>query len=70
MGDYSLPTERASSVAAPTLVIAGGASFAGMLETAQALADALPHGQIRILEGQSHDVDLSLLAPVLEEFFT
>jgi pimeloyl-ACP methyl ester carboxylesterase len=69
MGDYSLPTERASSVSAPTLVIAGGASFAGMLETAQALADALPQGQIRILEGQGHDVDLSVLAPVLEEFF-
>jgi hypothetical protein len=40
-----------------------------MVETAHALAEALPHGEVRILEGQSHDVDPSILAPVLEEFF-
>jgi pimeloyl-ACP methyl ester carboxylesterase len=69
MGDYSLPTERASSVKAPTLVISGGASFPFMRETAEALAKALPHGQTRNLEGQSHDVDPAILAPVLAEFF-
>jgi pimeloyl-ACP methyl ester carboxylesterase len=69
MGDYSLPTERAAAVTVPTLVLNGGASFPGMAEAAQAFADLLPHGQRRTLEGQGHDVDPSVLAPVLEEFF-
>jgi pimeloyl-ACP methyl ester carboxylesterase len=69
MGDYSLPTERAAAVTAPTLVIAGGADFPWMRETAQALADALPDGQARTLEGQGHDVDPNALAAVLVEFF-
>ena len=69
MGDYSLPVERAASVTAPTLVIAGGADFPWMRDTAQALADALPDGQTRTLEGQGHNVDPAVLAPVLVEFF-
>jgi pimeloyl-ACP methyl ester carboxylesterase len=69
MGDYSLPTERAASVKAPTLVIAGGADYPWMRETAQALADAIPDGQTRTLEGQGHNVDPALLAPALVEFF-
>jgi pimeloyl-ACP methyl ester carboxylesterase len=69
MGDYSLPTERAAAVKAPTLVIAGAASFPFMRETAQALAEALPNGQTRILEGQEHNVDPAVLAPALAHFF-
>jgi hypothetical protein len=40
-----------------------------MRETAQALADALPRGQARILDGQTHDVDDAVLAPALKAFF-
>ena len=69
MGDYSLPVERAASVVAPTLVIAGGESPPFMRETARALADVLPDGQHRTLEGQEHNVAPEALAPVLEEFF-
>jgi pimeloyl-ACP methyl ester carboxylesterase len=69
MGDYSLPADRAAAVKSPTLVIAGGASFPFLRETAQALADILPEGETRILEGQSHNVDPGILAPVLAEFF-
>ena len=69
MGDYSLPVERAAAVTAPTLVIAGGADFPWMRETAQALADALPNGRARILEGQGHDVDPAVIAEALGEFF-
>jgi hypothetical protein len=69
MGDYSLPTERAATVTVPTLVMAGGASFPFMRETAQALSDVFPDGQHRTLEGQEHNVDPAVLAPVLEEFF-
>ncbi len=69
MGDYSLPTDRIASVDVPTLVIAGGADMPWMPETARALADALPNGQARMLEGQGHNVDDQVLAPVLVEFF-
>jgi pimeloyl-ACP methyl ester carboxylesterase len=69
MGDYSLPTLLAASVKVPTLVIAGGSDFPWMRETAQALADALPDGETRTLEGQGHDVDPAVLAPALKEFF-
>jgi pimeloyl-ACP methyl ester carboxylesterase len=69
MSDYSLPLEQAATVKAPTLVIAGGASFPFMRETAQALAEALPEGQTRTLEGQDHNVAPDAIAAVLKEFF-
>jgi pimeloyl-ACP methyl ester carboxylesterase len=69
MGDGSVPTERVASLTAPTLVINGGAGFAWMTDSAQALADALPNARRRTLEGQSHDVAPDVLAPVLAEFF-
>ncbi|HEV8621945.1 MAG TPA: alpha/beta hydrolase [Actinomycetota bacterium] len=70
MGDYSIPKDLAASVKVPTMVIAGGADFPWMRQTAETLAAALPDGQVRILEGQGHDVDPGVLAPVLTEFFT
>jgi pimeloyl-ACP methyl ester carboxylesterase len=68
LGDQSLPTGLAASVAPPTLVIAGGASFPFMRVTAQALADALPRGQALILEGQTHDLVPAVLGPPLGTF--
>ena len=69
MGDYSLPTETAGSVKAPTLVLAGGSDYPWMRETALALAEALPDGATRMLDGQGHNVDLAVLGPALKEFF-
>ena len=54
---------------AETLVIAGGADMPFMRDTAQALADALPDGHVSLLDGQGHNVDPTVLAPVLKEFF-
>lgn len=69
LGDSSVPTERATSVAIPTLVMAGGATFPFIQQAAQSLAAALPHAQYRELEGQTHEVAAEALAPVLTEFF-
>jgi pimeloyl-ACP methyl ester carboxylesterase len=69
MGDYRIPTDRVSQVRVPALVVAGGADMPFMRETAQALADALPHGEARFLDGQGHDVDPTVLAPLLKDFF-
>jgi pimeloyl-ACP methyl ester carboxylesterase len=69
MDDYRLPVERAASVTTPALVLTGGASFPWMAETGQALADALPNGQHRVLEGQQHNVAPDVLAAALKQFF-
>jgi pimeloyl-ACP methyl ester carboxylesterase len=69
MGDYALPRALAASLQMPTLVLAGGDDIPWMRETARALADALPRGQSRMLDGQTHDVDDAVLAPVLKAFF-
>jgi pimeloyl-ACP methyl ester carboxylesterase len=68
MGDYSLPEERARAVSVPTLVIVGGASFGIFAPSADALASLLPHGERHTIPDQGHDVDPSLLAPVVAEF--
>jgi len=70
LGDLSLPNELAASVPVPTLVMAGRESPAFMHDTAKSLANGLPNGQCRILEGQTHDIVPAVMAPVLEEFFT
>lgn len=63
LGDGSLPTELAASVAAPILVIAGGESFPYLRETASALAEVIPDARARILEGQTHDDVVPLAQP-------
>jgi hypothetical protein len=46
---------------------AAGAPF--MVETARALSKAAPDAELRVLEGQNHDVKTEVLAPILAEFF-
>jgi hypothetical protein len=40
-----------------------------MREAIEKLARAIPGGRHRTLEGQTHAVDIEILAPALEEFF-
>jgi pimeloyl-ACP methyl ester carboxylesterase len=68
--DVSVPTERAAGVTVPALVMDGAASYPFMHVAAVALADAMPYGQHRTLEGQTHEVAAEAIAPVLVEFFT
>jgi pimeloyl-ACP methyl ester carboxylesterase len=69
MSDYRIPVDRAAGVKVPTLVVAGGADMPWMRDTAAALAEAVPQGKVRFLDGQGHDVDPTVLAPVLKGFF-
>ncbi len=69
MGDGSVPADVAKAVKIPALVLDGGNSPAFMRQAADALAQLLPNGERRTLEGQTHDVAPEVLAPVLEEFF-
>jgi pimeloyl-ACP methyl ester carboxylesterase len=68
----SIPAERAATVTAQTLIMDGSASYdmmPFMRASALALTEAIPHAQHRILDGQSHEVDPKVIAPVLLEFF-
>lgn len=67
--EAAVPTQRATQVAVPTLVMDGEASYPFMHPTAVALANAIPNGQHRTLEGQTHEVAAEAIAPVLVEFF-
>ena len=67
--DRSIPIKRAARVIVPALVM-NGTVIPFMLATAQALANAIPQAQHRTLDGQPHDVNLEVLAPVLVEFFS
>jgi pimeloyl-ACP methyl ester carboxylesterase len=67
---WSVPTELAARVSVPALVMAGDASLPFMPDAARVLSRAIPQGQLRMLEGQTHEVNPGVLAPVLVEFFT
>ena len=67
--DRSVPVKRAAKVTVPTLVMSGTA-MPFMMDTATALAKAIPNAKQRTLEGQTHDVNLEVLVPVLVEFFS
>ncbi len=71
MGEpWSVPAELAARVSVPALVMAGDAGLPFMPDAARVLSQALPQGQLRILEGQTHKVNPGVLAPVLAEFLT
>lgn len=66
--DKSVPVDRASEIAVPTLVMHGAAGAPFMGETARTLHKAIPGAELRTLAGQGHNVRPEALAPVLAEF--
>lgn len=69
LGDGALPLEQAASIAAPALLLNGGASPAFMGASADALANVMPRAERRVLADQRHDAAAEALAPILAEFF-
>jgi len=70
MGEsWSVPAELAARVPVPALVMAGDAGLPFMPDAARVLSRAIPQGQLRMLQGQTHRVNPAVLAPVLAEFF-
>ena len=70
MGDNAVPVDRAATITVPTLVAAGGASPEWMRAAAHELAAVIPDHQEATLDGQTHEVDPAVLAPVLITFFS
>ncbi|GHD94816.1 alpha/beta fold hydrolase [Streptomyces naganishii] len=69
MGDGLVPRERLAEVSVPVLAVVGGASPAWMRAASREIAETVPRGTHRVLEGQTHMVEPEVLAPVLAEFF-
>jgi pimeloyl-ACP methyl ester carboxylesterase len=67
--DGTIPVEQASRVTVPALVLTGGADYPWMIDVGRRLAEAMPDGRHRVLEGQEHSVPPEVLVPVLAEFF-
>ena len=68
-GDPLRPAEWAS-VTMPALVVYGTKSPASLQNGSRALAEVLPHAQLRALEDVGHRLNVKLLAPVLDEFLS
>ncbi|MFJ8112189.1 alpha/beta fold hydrolase [Streptomyces sp. NPDC096132] len=64
-----VPREQLAAIGVPVLAVVGGDSPAWLREATRAVAEVVPHGTYRSLEGQTHMVDPNVLAPVLAEFF-
>lgn len=70
--DRTVPTHLAAKVVAPTLVLHGSLTpetMPFMRFSAEELTAAIPNAKHQVLEGQKHDVNNTVLAPVLTEFF-
>ncbi|MEU7412760.1 alpha/beta hydrolase [Streptomyces sp. NPDC042638] len=69
MGDGLLPRDRLAAITVPVLAVAGGASPEWMRTASREIAETVPQGAYRVLEGQTHMVEPEVLGPVLTEFF-
>jgi pimeloyl-ACP methyl ester carboxylesterase len=68
--DFSLPVDRAAKVTTPVLLVdGGGAALPWIRSGIQAALGVLPNARHQVLDGQSHDVQPDVLAPVLIKFF-
>lgn len=69
MGNYSVPKEITSRINVPTVVIGGERSPKNILNAVRAVGQSIPNSKVVLLKGQSHNVSMNVLAPVLIEFF-
>ncbi len=63
------PTLAIKNISTDTLVLYGAKSPTFMGDTARELSNTLPNAELRVLDGQTHDVKADMLAPVLAKFF-
>jgi pimeloyl-ACP methyl ester carboxylesterase len=69
MGDFGLPKEQLLGITTPTLVIGGEKSPALLRNAVEAVSKTMPAAKQRMLAGQTHNVSVKVLAPVLIDYF-
>lgn len=70
LNNFTAPTDRLAKIAVPTLVMLGGKAAPAMAAAQTTTANALPHAERNILEGQSHQVSATVMGTELRNFFT
>lgn len=68
-GDFGLDPDQLAKITCPVLVLQGGTT-GWLTAAAEAVSAALPAPHSRTLTGQPHNVDATVLAPALSDFFT
>jgi pimeloyl-ACP methyl ester carboxylesterase len=69
MKDFGFPVEMLSTIKIPVLVSGGEKSPVLLRNAVSAVAKALPNSHNQMLAGQTHNVSVKVLAPVLTKFF-
>jgi pimeloyl-ACP methyl ester carboxylesterase len=64
-----LPADRYADAGMPVLSMAGGKSPEWMRAAMRQVAEAVPHGEYRTVEGQTHMLKPDAIAPVLADFY-
>ncbi len=71
--NFTPQKELLEKITVPVLALSGDVSMPGgsafMPKAAQAIANMVQHGKYQLLKGQSHDVNVEVIAPVLSEFY-
>jgi pimeloyl-ACP methyl ester carboxylesterase len=70
MSGKPLPADRFNASTVPTLVLYGAGSESWVASGAAAIGEQLTHAEVHGLEGQTHEIAASALAPVVEKFFS
>lgn len=68
LNDRSILAE-AGSITVPTLVIGGAKSPASLRQAVEIVSGSVPRSRATFLDGQNHNVSMTVLAPVLVRFF-
>ncbi len=67
-GGRTIPVDMVARLTMPTLVVAGGNSAPFFQDTARRLAAMLPNATLTTLDGQGHEADPAVSAPVIIGF--
>lgn len=67
--DRAIPIHQASLLSVPTLAMTGDTTDPFIQDATKILSNVIPHAQLCIVEGQSHAVDIKVIAPMLVKFF-
>jgi pimeloyl-ACP methyl ester carboxylesterase len=69
LGDFSMPAKKVAAIKIPTFVAGGEKSPPALRHAVVQLAPLLADNEFHMLKGQTHRVDMKILAPLLIEFF-
>jgi pimeloyl-ACP methyl ester carboxylesterase len=71
LGEFSaIPEIAAKKINIPTLLLNGSKSFGFMIDSAKALSALMPNAEQITLDGETHEVNPEVIAPVIAHFLS